>query len=965
MSSRRMQASMRLSILHFNLALPMSIVPLPSSQESHPELPGAIARLAWVGGTLATVLVPLVFFIVGYQRELAPLEVALQLGNHDLARAAAGPGGPAGTARRSPQELVASLAWLGANTSIRVLGADRQLLAEKVQDLSSPRVTRTTLLDPDGGAGWQLELSHSLLQLLIVTLLMFIPGLLLGLVAFASLKIVPMRTFHLALQEVAVRKATEERLAKSLSIFSATLESTADAIFVTDVHGRPIVANQRFFDLWNLPKSPTAGVAGIETLVMLADRMRDPQAFLATQKDLDMHIGGEQGALLELRDGRLLEWNSRPQFVDGNVAGRVSSFRDISERKRAESLLAAEKEVLEMVVCGNTLNAALEVLGRHVEVLSGQMFCAILFRESDEASDLMYATGPSLPRAVTETIMRHGQASLEQIFADAAQPGDMREHGLSDEFSGVIEGIDVNPAWAGYRKLLSRQNLQACFAVSILSSTRQLLGLIVAHYRTPSDQPPHDRELIWVAAHLTSIAIERRQAEARLQVLAHYDALTMLPNRDLFRDRLNQALSRAERHKGLVAVMFLDLDRFKTINDTLGHDAGDTLLREVAVRLQQCMRNEDTVARLGGDEFTVILEQIGKPEDAAVVAAKIVEALAPPIMLGGQETFVTPSIGITICPWDSSSAENLLKNADTAMYRVKQEGGNGYRFFTPAMNTQAVGRLETESGLRRAQEREEFVVYYQPKLDLKSGAIIGAEALLRWEHPERGLVSPSEFIPILEETGQIEAVGEWVLRTVCGQIRRWQDSAMPALNVAVNLSGRQLQRNNLSTTIAGILAETGLNPRFLELEVTESMLMHDAQYAVDMLMQIRAKGVVHIDVDDFGTGYSSLSYLKRFPIDALKLDKSFVDGLPHDEDDIAICRAVIALAHSLKLRVIAEGVENDEQLAFLRDNGCDVIQGYIVSRPLPADAFAELVRQYRQNPRWGAEDAAPRLALVN
>ena len=937
----------------------MSSLPLP---ESHPELPGAISRLAWAGGALVTLLVPLLFFIIGYQRALAPLDVALRVAGHTMLHGAPP---PAGTANRSPQALAASLAWLGEDTAIRLTGPDGQLLASNQAEPGGPAVSRAAMLEQDGGGlGWRLELRHSLRPMLLVTLLMCIPGLVLGLIAFSSLKSVPLRAFHLALEEVTVRKATEERLAKSLSIFSATLESTADGIFVTDIHGRPIVANQRFFDLWNLPKGSTAGVAAIETLVLLADQLREPQTFLAMQKDLTRQVGGDQGAMLELRDGRLFEWNSRPQFVDGKVAGRVSSFRDISERKRAESLLAAEKEVLEMVVCGTTLQAALEVLGRHVEMLSGQMFCAILFRESSADGQLMYATGPSLPRAVKDTIVRHGQPCLEQIFANAAAQGPLQQHGLSDEFSGVIEGVASEPAWSGYRDLLARHELQTCFAVSILSSTRQLLGVIVAHYRNAADQPRHDRELIWVAAHLTSIAIERRQAEARLQVLAHYDALTLLPNRDLFRDRLQQALARVERHKGLVAVMFLDLDRFKTINDTLGHDAGDSLLREVAARLQRCMRGEDTVARLGGDEFTVILEQIARPEDAATVAGKIVDALAPAIMLDGQETFVTPSIGITIFPGDSGDSENLLKNADTAMYRVKQEGGNGYRFFTPEMNTLAVGRLETESGLRRAQEREEFVVYYQPKLDLRSGAIIGAEALLRWQHPERGLVAPSEFIPILEETGQIEQVGVWVLQTVCRQIKQWQGAAMPALNVAVNLSGRQLQRNNLSSTIAEILDETGLDPRFLELEVTESMLMHDAQYAVDMLMQIRAKGVVHIDVDDFGTGYSSLSYLKRFPIDALKLDKSFVDGLPHDEDDIAICRAVIALAHSLKLRVIAEGVEHDDQLAFLRDNGCDVIQGYIVGRPLPADAFAELVRQYQSRPRWGAEQGNARLALV-
>jgi diguanylate cyclase (GGDEF)-like protein len=941
----------------------MIFSPPSPSQEPHPELPGAIACLAWVGGAVVTLLVPMIFLVIGYQSEVAPLEAALQVGVQDISKQSRMRPERTGAELHSPQDLAESLAWLEGKVNIRITGADQQLLVEKNRDLSPPFITRTATLDQGKRGIWRLELSRSLRPLLIVTLLTFVPGLLLGLVTFVALKVVPMRAFHLALQEIAVRKTTEERLAKSLSIFSATLESTADGILVTDILGRVVVANQRFVDLWNLPRSASTGVADSETLFTLA--LQDPGAFFTTQKDLTKHIEVDHGAVLELRDGRLFEWNSRPQYVDGNVVGRVSSFRDISARKRAESLLAAEKEVLEMVVCGTPLRAALDVLARHVEVLSGQMFCAILFRESSEDSDLMCATGPSLPHAVTDAILSQGRIALGEVFADVRKQWDLQEHRLSDEFSGVIENIEDNPAWAEYRNLISRQDIQTCFAVSIRSSARQLLGLIVAHYRKSSNQPPHDRELIWVAAHLASIAIERRQAEAQLQVLAHYDALTLLPNRGLFRDRLDQALAHAERHKGQVAVMFLDLDRFKTINDTLGHDSGDLLLREVSARLRQCVREEDTVARLGGDEFTVILEQINKPEDAAIVAGKIIEALAPPILLSGHETFLTPSIGVTIYPWDNSNSENLLKNADTAMYRVKQEGGNGYRFFSPEMNTLATGRLEMESGLRRALEREEFVVYYQPKVDLASGAIIGAEALLRWKHPDRGLISPGEFIPILEETGQIEQVGEWVLKTVCSQIRSWQDAAMPSLDVAVNLSARQLQRNNLSTTIAGILKETGLAPSFLELEVTESMLMHDPKYAVDILTQIRAKGVVHIDVDDFGTGYSSLSYLKRFPIDALKLDKSFVDGLPHDEDDVAICRAVIALGHSLKLRVIAEGVENDEQLAFLYHNGCDVIQGYIVSPPLPADAFAQLVREHHQNPRWFAENFHPRVTLID
>ncbi|MGE5490298.1 MAG: putative bifunctional diguanylate cyclase/phosphodiesterase, partial [Actinomycetota bacterium] len=581
------------------------------------------------------------------------------------------------------------------------------------------------------------------------------------------------------------------------------------------------------------------------------------------------------------------------------------------------------------------------------EVLSGQMFCTILFRENSEDKHLACATGPSLPQAAIDELVDTRQGALAMAFADVRAREIIHTHGFDTEFGDVIDNIETNPSWADYREAIAKQGVRPCFAVSIRSS-RQQLGLIVAHYRRRVDQQGHDRELLSVAAHLTGIAIERRQAETRLRILAHYDALTRLPNRDLFRDRLHQAMAHTDRRKGLMAVMFLDLDRFKMVNDTLGHDAGDVLLREVSQRLQKCVRQDDTVARLGGDEFTVILEQIAKPEDAAIVAGKIVDAVSPPIVLGSQEAFVTPSIGITIYPLDSDNAESLLKNADTAMYRAKEQGGNGFRFFTPDMNTLATDRLEMESGLRRALERQEFVVYYQPKYDLRKRTIIGAEALIRWKHPERGLVSPGEFIPILEETGLIEPVGLWVMRTVCQQICAWRDAGMPFMTVAVNLSGRQLQRPNLATNIGNILEETGLDPRCLELEVTESMLMHDPKCAVDMLMEIRAKGVVHIDVDDFGTGYSSLSYLKRFPIDALKLDKSFVNDLPHDEDDVAISRAVIAMAHSLKLQVIAEGVENEAQLAFLRQHKCDIIQGYIISPPVPADTFAALVEDYRQ-----------------
>lgn len=915
--------------------------------EPNSELPGTIKLLAWAGGAIITLLVPLAFLAIGYNREAAGLEVAAEI-SQQVVKERFRPGfktSPAGL-----REALRSLEWVNAETLVRIL-ADDQVLAEKNAGLSTPLVTRRAPLHVGSDETLHLEMSRSIRPLLMYSVAMLAPGLLLGWVTFIALSIMPMRAFQLALREIATRKAAEERLEKSLSLFSATLEATTDGIFATDASGKAIVSSQRFLDMWNVPRSVAFGRNEVEALGILAAQLRDPTSFFAKQRELTKLTELEHTQVIELRDGRIFEWNSRPQRVEGKVVGRVSSFRDISESKRAHALLSAEKQVLQMVVRGDPLVAGLSVLAGHVEVLSGQMFCSILFRENPGEGRLVCATGRSLPARVSRDISERSQKLLPELFSDAQTQ--------EEENVNVFRDIGSEPGWAAYRDMMSAWGVAPCFAVAVRSSAGLLLGLIIAHYRTVEEQQDQDLELTRVAANLTSIAIERRQSEARLEIMAHYDALTLLPNRVLFRDRLNRALARADRNNELVALMFLDLDRFKTINDTLGHDAGDVLLREVSIRLRNTVREEDSIARLGGDEFTVMLEQLEKSEDAAVVASKIIESLSPPVVLGGQETFVTPSIGITIYPLDSSDAENLIRNADTAMYKAKQEGGNNYRFFSPTMNAKTLERLKMESGLRRALERGEFIVYYQPKLELSSDRIVGAEALLRWKHPEWGLVSPAEFIPILEETGLIEPVGEWVLRDVCKQTRTWNKAVLPPLCVAVNLSGRQLQRNNLAATIAGIIEETGIDPRLLELEVTESMLMHNPEYAADMLTQIRARGVVSIEVDDFGTGYSSLSYLKRFPIDALKLDRSFVRGLPHDDEDVAITNAVIALAHSLKLKVIAEGVETGEQLEFLRRAGCHMIQGYIISEPLPAEAFAELVREH--GPGNELPPRAPRL----
>ncbi len=430
----------------------------------------------------------------------------------------------------------------------------------------------------------------------------------------------------------------------------------------------------------------------------------------------------------------------------------------------------------------------------------------------------------------------------------------------------------------------------------------------------------------------------RKLAEERLNYLANHDALTGLPNRVLFLERLDLGLARAHRTQKMVAVMFFDLDRFKIINDTLGHSVGDQLLQEVATRVRGCLREDDTVARLGGDEFTVILEGINEDKYVAMVAQKIIDILAKPFKLVGQEVFVTASVGISVYPNDGEDPHSLVRHADVAMYRAKEMGKNNYQFFKTEMNTRAFERLTLENNLRRALERNEFELHYQPQLDLASGDVVGAEALIRWRHPELGLVSPDRFIPIAEETGLIIPIGEWVLRTACAQNKAWQRAGFAPLHVAVNLSGRQFKQKDLLRMIERAFAETGLDPAFLELEITESVIMEHADETIATLACMKTMGF-QLSIDDFGTGYSSLSYLKRFPIDTLKIDRSFVHDITTDQDDAAITTAVIALAHSLNLKVIAEGVENGEQLEFLRAQGCDMIQGYHFSRPMTVEAF--------------------------
>ncbi|HET7272893.1 MAG TPA: EAL domain-containing protein [Rubrobacter sp.] len=442
-------------------------------------------------------------------------------------------------------------------------------------------------------------------------------------------------------------------------------------------------------------------------------------------------------------------------------------------------------------------------------------------------------------------------------------------------------------------------------------------------------------------------SIERKNAEDKLARLAQYDPLTNLANRALFHDRLEHALARAERREGMLALLFLDLDRFKAVNDTLGHVGGDALLKQVGDRISARIRESDTVARLGGDEFAIIIEDVVEARDAARVAEDLVKILSEPFIVNGHEIPMGVSIGIAVSP--PSKDNRLLKDADAAMYRAKREGGNNHQFYTEEMNVQASERLMLERDLRYAMDRDELLLHYQPQVDLATGDIVGAEALLRWRHHERGLVSPADFIPVLEETGHIVSVGEWVLEEASRQASVWQDSGFAPVRVAVNLSARQLGRGGLMHAVGRALEVSGLDPECLELEITETLLVEDSEAGLRSVELLKkAVSGLRISIDDFGTGYSSLYRLKTLPIDRLKIDRAFIGGVMTDPEDSAITATVISLAHELNLQVTAEGVETPEQLAFLRERGCDEAQGFYFSRPLPAHEFVRLLDGSRQ-----------------
>jgi len=624
----------------------------------------------------------------------------------------------------------------------------------------------------------------------------------------------------------------------------------------------------------------------------------------------------------------------------GEIFGLVGIAHDITARKRADSLRDGQARILEMIAMSAPLEDVLEHLVGLIESQLVGILGSVMLLDAD-GQHLRLGAAPGLAKAYTDAIDGLQIGSKAGSCGTAA----FRRKAV------IVTDIMNDPLWDDYRDLAAAHGHRSCWSTPVLSHRGTVLGVFAMYSATVREPTQGEMRLIDAATRIAGIAIERKLAEEQVHFLAHHDALTGLPNRILLIDRLSQAILHARRDDRSVTVVFVDLDNFKLVNDSLGHNAGDELLKAVAGRMTQSVRATDTVVRVGGDEFVILLADRPKNADLMPTTIEKVRAsIGEAIIVAGQSLQVTCSMGIATYPRDGVDAETLLRNADTAMYQAKALGRDNFQFFTDTMNSRVHERLSLREAIRTGLARSEFHLVYQPQVDLRSGQVFAVEALVRWQHPTLGRISPTKFIPLAEESGLIVPLGDWVLHEACRQNKSWQNAGMPPVNVCVNVSARQFRDRTWIDRVTHALAESGLDAKYLELELTESLLMHDVQQAIVTMKELQALGV-QFAIDDFGTGYSSLSALKNFPVARLKIDQSFIRNLPSDEDDRGIAAAVISLGQKLNMRVIAEGVENDEQLAFLRDNQCDEIQGYHFSRPIKPSGIETLLRRGSQAPK--------------
>lgn len=720
-------------------------------------------------------------------------------------------------------------------------------------------------------------------------------------VRLAALQLGGRHLLMATVRDITERKRSEDALSFKSALLQAESDTTIDGILAVDESDRIILANRQFRAYFDIPQEMLDAKDDRALLRFVISNIEDPDAFLQKVEYLYSHPEQRSTDEIRLKSGRTFERYSAPlEDADGRHRGRIWYFHDITER-RAMEIKVSEAEENYRTIFENS------VIG--------------IFRATPEGRPLI------VNRALAQI---HGYDTAEELFTDVSNagtqlfvhPDDMVSLVVGAAAGRITQGAEVEV----YTKSRARRWIKVNCQV-VYDSGGKL------KYVDGTTEDITDRKL----------------AEKRVETLAYYDSLTGLPNRSLLYDRVTQALAQARRTKKKVAVLFLDLDRFKFINDSLGHSVGDLLLKEVAGRLTDCVRSKDTVARNGGDEFVVLIEDLSEPQEVEDVADRILEELSSTFLIAGHSLQVSCSIGISLSPENGSDRETLIRYADQAMYAAKENGRNTYRFFNADLNADIERRTSTENDLRSALKRGEFFLTYQPQMVIETGELAGFEVLLRWQHPDKGLVPPDLFIGIAESTGLILPIGEWVLRTACAQAKRWLDMRLLRTPIAVNISAVQFRQNNFCDLIVRILKETGLPPELLELELTESLLLSNKDSMLSVLQQLRQLGV-GLAIDDFGTGYSSLSYLKQFHVQKLKIDRSFIKDITTDAEDAAITAAIIDMGKNLNLRVIAEGVEHDGQLEFLRGHRCDEIQGYIFSKPLIAAKVEEMLLKQKAVP---------------
>jgi diguanylate cyclase (GGDEF)-like protein/PAS domain S-box-containing protein len=747
-------------------------------------------------------------------------------------------------------------------------------------------------------------------------------------------------------EDVTELKATHAVANERVSL-QALIDWLPDNLWIKDVDSRFVISNQA--TATRMGASGPADLYGKTDLELLPPEIA--KKFFADEHeivrsgrpmiDMEEYVFDASGGKTWILTSKVPLCNDR-----GEIFGVAGISRDITERKLADALREGRAQILEMIATGAPLEDVLDRLVRLIESQLSGIFASVLLLDDDGAR-LRHGAAPSLAPAYTKAIdgIRIGPK------AGSCGTAAYRRQAV------VVADVMNDPLWADYKDLAAAHGLRSCWSTPILSHQGAVLGAFAMYSTTVREPTEAETRLIDISTRFAGIAIERKRAEDRIQFLANHDALTGLPNRALLDDRLSQALLYAQRYDRWVTVAFVDLDNFKNVNDNLGHNAGDELLKTVANRMVDCLRASDTVARLGGDEFVVLL--VDQPKSAEMISAivqKLRTAIAAPVRLEGHELRVTSSCGVANYPDDGADADTLLANADAAMYRAKEMGRDTFQFYTPELNAKMRGKFQLQEELRNAVARSEFVLLYQPQVDLRTERIFAVEALIRWNHPTLGMIAPMKFIPMAEESGLIVPIGDWVLHEACRQNKAWQDAGLSRINICVNVSARQFREKNLIGRVVGALKDSGLEAKYLELEVTESLIMQDVELAVATMKELQGLGV-HLSIDDFGTGYSSLSALKHFPVARLKIDKSLIDGLPADENDRAVASAVISLGQKLNLKVIAEGVETDAQVEFLRENHCDEMQGYHFSRPIAAREIEELLRAAQNQDEGGRASA--------